>query len=157
MHLKPEVCNCHPEDTSRLPGLEVSRVYDCSPRGLYIFTQFKSCYLIVWLPGSLNLGAEITPVGILTGTRTLSTLGPIKNKSSYWDNHKGSRNNQELWPGLKIGLISYIRTLPQDQKRLLFCLILRNIESSKMRKQKNVLQTREQDKTLGKKILMKCR
>ena len=54
----PDACNCCPGDTSRSPSLEVSRVYDCSPIGLYTSAYLKSCCLSIWLPISLNLGAE---------------------------------------------------------------------------------------------------
>ena len=52
------ICDRHPGDTSRLPGLVPCRAYICSPTGLYIFAYFKSCCLRVWLPTNLNLGAD---------------------------------------------------------------------------------------------------
>ena len=39
---RPDLCNCHPGKNSRFCGLDPSRVYSCSPTGLYIFTYFKS-------------------------------------------------------------------------------------------------------------------
>ena len=57
----PNFCNSCEGDTSRSPGLEASRVYNCSPTGLYIFTYLKYCCLRVWLPISLKLGADRDP------------------------------------------------------------------------------------------------
>ena len=54
----PNFSNCHPRDTSRSPGLEANRVYNCGPIGLYIFAYFESCCMRIWLPISLKLGAE---------------------------------------------------------------------------------------------------
>lgn len=45
----PDFCNCHPGDTFITPGLEASKVYNCSPMELYIFIYFKSCGLRVCL------------------------------------------------------------------------------------------------------------
>lgn len=58
----PVFCNCHLEDISRLPGLETSRDYTCSPTRLYIFAYFKSNCVRVWLLISLKLGADLNPL-----------------------------------------------------------------------------------------------
>lgn len=39
----PKFCNCYQEDTSKSPGVESSRVYDCRPTELYIFENLKRC------------------------------------------------------------------------------------------------------------------
>ena len=57
----PDFCNCCPGDTSRFPGLEISRVYNCRPRGLCVFVYLKSCCLSIWLPINLKLGAKQNP------------------------------------------------------------------------------------------------
>lgn len=51
-------CNSHLGDISRSSGLETNRVYDCSPKRLYIFAYVKSSCLRFWLAISLKLGAK---------------------------------------------------------------------------------------------------
>ena len=60
----PEFCNCCPGDTTGLLG----------PWGLCLHKLIlKSCRLRVWLPISLNLGAETLPLETLTGLGTSLT------------------------------------------------------------------------------------
>lgn len=72
----PDFYNCHPGDTSRFPGPEVSKVYSYSPIALYILTLFshpRSC-LKVWLLISLKRGADWYP-SLRNTTRSWLTTG----------------------------------------------------------------------------------
>lgn len=89
-HLKPWFSNHCPGNTSSLLGLETSRVYNCGPTVLYIFTNFKSCCLGVWLPVSLKLGADWNP-SLWTSDKSWHTL-------NNWDL---SRINQAVEKNLK--------------------------------------------------------
>ena len=60
-------------------ALVASGAHTCSPTGLYTLHSFKSCCLRVWLPVSLNPGAETLPFGTLTGLGTHLLLGASKN------------------------------------------------------------------------------
>lgn len=52
-------CGCRPGDICRSPDMEVSRVYECGPTGLYMLVYFKGyCCLRIWLPVTLKLGAD---------------------------------------------------------------------------------------------------
>jgi len=89
-------------------------VYDCSPTGLHIFAYFKSCCLRACL--LINPELELIWHLSLEQRKILTQpqqLGPIKNKAGCLDNHRGSRDNQELGKAWTIGFISYPRLLFQ--------------------------------------------
>lgn len=46
LHWSPDYCNFFPGNSSRPPGLETTRVYNCGPTGLYIFEYLKRCLRI---------------------------------------------------------------------------------------------------------------
>ena len=77
-------------------------------------------------------------------------MGPTKNKVGYLNNHKGSRDNQDLGQGWTIHLLH--KATLQDLERLLFILMHPNHhrDSQKTKKQRRMFQTKEQDKTSGK-------
>lgn len=91
LSLSPSFCNCQLGDTSRLPGVQSSRVYKLWSHRTVHIGILQNLSLRDWLPNSLKLEHH----EILAYP---PQLGPIRNKSSCWNNHKGSRNNQELGP-----------------------------------------------------------
>lgn len=64
-----------------------------------IFSDFKRCCLRVRLPIRLHPGADRDPPLWDPGRswHNLSYWKPTKNKGCLLDNHKGFRENQELW------------------------------------------------------------
>lgn len=96
-HMDPQFCNCCPEDTSRTPGLEASRDYDCRAKGLHMFIYFKSYCLRVWLSVILKLSAQLnsSPWNTHRSWHSFNN-GNISRKSSGLDNHKCLKDNQEL-------------------------------------------------------------
>lgn len=92
--------------------LETSRIYNCSTTGvyIYIFANFKSCCLTVWLPipetrcWLRSLSLEHCQV-----LAHPQQMVPAKNKWGCLDNCKDSRDNQEPGYGWKRRFISYIR------------------------------------------------
>lgn len=83
-------------------------VCDSSPTRLHIFAYFKGCCLRVCLLISPELGllSHLCFEQQQISTQ-LQQVGPIKNKSGCLDNHRDSRDNQELGKGWTIGFISY--------------------------------------------------
>lgn len=153
-HLKSQFSELSPKDTSRGGGLEVSRVYDCSPTTLYILAYFKICCLRIWLPISLKLGADWDHSLWNTGRLVhLQQLAPMKNNQAaytitrVWD-------NQELAQGWTIRFF-YTRPLLQHWERELICLIHSNRESSIMSKQNYIFQKKNSKTKLQRKTLMK--
>lgn len=85
----PKYCKYHPSCSSRSPGLEVSRIYDCSPTELYIFEYFESCCMRIWLPISLEVGAKwMLSLEHRQALAHPQQMGHITNKSSCVDNQK---------------------------------------------------------------------
>lgn len=54
-------CNSNPGNTSRLPALEASRVYDCGLSRVHTWAYFENYNLSIWLPFSPKLGADWDP------------------------------------------------------------------------------------------------
>lgn len=94
LSLSLNFCSYQLGDTSRLPGVQSSRVYKLwSQRTVHISIL-------------QNLSLKLEHHKILAYP---PQFGPIRNKSSCWDNHKGSRINQELGPGWMASSVSYTR------------------------------------------------
>ena len=126
---RPHSCSCRPWDTSR-PDLPVWRSAGTETAAP---AYFKSCYLQIWLPISLNLGAQCNHP--LRNRQVLAHSGTHQEKKSgFLDNHKGVRDNQELGQSWMIRFISYTKPFLQAWERGLFHLLHRgqHRESSKM-------------------------
>ena len=131
--------------------LVASRAYTCGPPGLHMFAFIKSCCLVdqsqsrCWLRSS--------PLGHWMVLVHLQLWGTIKNKTAFLDNHKGLQDNQELGQGWMISLISCTRFTLQNWEWWLFHLMHRkqHRESKQCEETEEIFQTKEQDKTLGKK------
>ena len=128
-------------------------------RGLTIY--FPSCDLWAWTPIILHIDADYDAV-LLWHWWVLAhpqLLGSTKSKEGSLNNgnYQSLRDNQELQSGWLPGFISYTRPICQDQKRWLFYLMHRNQwKIKKMKKQRNMLQTKENYRTLEQ-ALMKQR
>lgn len=97
-------------------ALGTSRLYACGPKGQHIFAFCKSCCLEVWLPISLNIGAEWDPPPLehWLVLEHPQLLGAIDNKTGCLDNHKGFRDNEEPGQGWMLRFISYTRSTLKD-------------------------------------------
>lgn len=123
---RPEFCSCFPGDTFRSPGTGGQWDWHLQSIGLYTFAYSRSCYWRVWLPISLNIGADWGPPLWSTEVSSYSQLlETIKNKISCLNNHKGLRDSQELGQGWTIRVISYMKSLTEDWERWLFYLMSR--------------------------------
>ena len=90
---------------------------------LFIFAFvvfFKNWYLSVWLPISLNLGADWDPPLWDPVLAYPQLLGTSKNKISFLDNHKGLNDSQELGQGWTLRFISCNQLFTLSEKWLFF-------------------------------------
>lgn len=153
-----DFCKCPIGNTSRSPILEVSRIYKCCLTRLHVFAYFKSCCLRVWLPVSLKLGAdEILPLETPTGPGIPSTTRAIKNKIRLISKYSWIIIKFEWQPRARTRLNDKVHSLlpeatPLRLRQVVWLMHSNKLrKSSKMRKQSNTFQPKEQDKTRGKK------
>ena len=125
-----------------LPSLPLKESYLHTIKAAAWELSFQSSHRRWWLGPS--------PLGHWQVLAHPQLLGAAKTQESGLDNHKGLRDNQELRMGWTIRFTSYtLETLVRLGEVAVLCRN-QHRKSRKMKKQRNMFQTKEQDKTLGK-------